>query len=162
MRVNLDEPRPQLGHPNTSYPQLQPSANPTLGPRPQDYPTVRVGFRNASTMMAPPALPSYRNPGYQPSEPNYSYTAPQAQESGFSIMDNKRGRIEMSQGQLWNVQYDADFQLSGAHPLAGYPPTRPPYSLAEPGNYDPYGPRGTYIHQPSSPVSFVSSATCLN
>jgi hypothetical protein len=158
---NLDERLPGTYNPPANYRQMAPPANLPMAARPQEYGT-RVTYQTYPA-MSPQAVPgAYRNTGaYLPSEPKYTYSTAQPQ-GGYSVMDSSRDRMETTTGQPWNMQSFG--YPSGTAPIASsYAPARPTYNYpqvggnppvpagygrADPqGNYDPYGPRGAYIHR---------------
>jgi hypothetical protein len=172
---NIDERLPGTYNPPANYGQMAPPANLPMAAR-QEYGT-RVTY--STSTMSPPAAPgAYRNTGaYQPSEPNYTYSTAQP-PGGYSVMDSSRDRMETTTGQpSWNMQPSSGYP-SGAtaiassyaparptynySPVGGNPPVTAGYGRAEPqGSYDPYGPRGAYIHRPSFPLSSPQGAKCL-
>jgi hypothetical protein len=140
-----------------------------MATRPPDFST-RVNYPIANPAMQAQVQPgTYRNTGgYQPSEQNYTYSA-QPPQQNYSVMESNRDRMDTTTGQPnWNMPPSSSYP-SGAAPIASnYAPARPTYSYApvggnpsvpagygraEPQGYDPYGPRGAYIHRPSFPLS---------
>jgi hypothetical protein len=164
---NIDE-RLSGTYPPANYGPMAPPANLPIAARPEYGP--RVTYQTNPAMPPPTAPGAYRNTAYQPSEPNYTYGTAPTQGGGYSVMDSSRERMETTTGQTsWNMQPGSGYPSGATSITSSYAPARPTYNYppvggnptvptgygrAEPqGSYEPYGPRGAYIHRPSFPLS---------
>lgn len=176
---NPDEPQQQQmgGYQAPGYGGMPPATAPAP-PRP--YETGRVGYPNPSTTMPPPgpAVGYAREPvSYAPTTGmNYTFTQPPS--ANPLVAYSVETRTDRMGEPPRNIPPNSGYLPPGGgqQVLSGYPPGRnnqqtysyPPvggpsvpqtYNAQDP--YNPYNPRGAYIHHPISQLPRPQSAKCL-